>query len=495
MKNRVCEILNIQYPVIQGPMAWITSSGLVAAVSNAGGLGVLGTSADFTEMIKDLSANVEEMRKTIRRTRTLTDKPFGINVFPAAADPYGFSKAMIALAKEEGVNILVVAGNVSPDEIKQWKKDGFIVIMREANPTVRGAQLAEAAGADIIVATGCDEGGCMPYLSTGTTAITALLADAVKIPVLAAGGIVNAKLAKAAQVVGAEGVFVGTRFTMSKECRAADATKQDILNTHPDDYIVFTQSGGTCKWRTTPHKYGKEGLEANRRGDLNPPSGSFYYGMLKGDMDAGVNTISNTSSLIKSIDSCEDIVKELGEVFMKSSNTVDFLSLAKSRYSERFYAPTPIEQEKLDKIIEAGRIAPTARNCQPQHFYIIRSQEGLAKLKTVTKYHYNAPAMILVCYDMQKVWKFDMDRNHPNYNSGEQDGSIAATSMMFEAESLGVHSVWVRDFDSKTAAETFGLPDNMMPVMLLGLGYPNDRAKPAAWHFQKNPVEDFVTEL
>ncbi|MBQ9395431.1 MAG: nitronate monooxygenase, partial [Proteobacteria bacterium] len=433
MKNRVCDILNIQYPVIQGPMAWITSSDLVAAVSNAGGLGVLGTSADFTEMIKGIPENVEEMRKTIRRTKTLTDKPFGINVFPAAGDPYGFSKAMIELAKEEGVKILVVAGGVSPDEIKQWKKDGFIVIMREDNPTVRGAQLAEEAGADIIVATGCDEGGCMPHLSTGTTAITALLADAVKIPVLAAGGIVNAKLAKAAQIVGAEGVFVGTRFTMSKECRAADATKQDILKTHPDDYIVFTQSGGHCKWRTTPHKHGKEGIEANKRGDLNPPCGSFYYGMLKGDMDAGVNTISNTASLIKSIDSCEEIVKELAAPFIQN-NSADFFELVKSRYSERFYAPTPIEQDKLDKIIEAGRIAPTARNCQPQHFYIIRSQDGLAKLKSVTKYHYNAPAMILVCYDIQKVWKFDMDRNYPNYNSGEQDGSIAATSMMFAAE-------------------------------------------------------------
>ncbi len=494
MKNRVCDILNIKYPVIQGPMAWITSSELVAAVSNAGGLGVLGTSADFTEMIKGISENVEEMRKTIRKTRALTDKPFGINVFPSAGDPYGFSKAMIELAKEEGVNILVVAGNVSPEEIKQWKHDGFTVIMREANPTVRGAQLAEAAGADIIVATGCDEGGCMPSLSTGTTAITALLADAVKIPVLAAGGIVNAKLAQAAQIVGAEGVFVGTRFTMSKECRASETTKQDILNTHPDDYIVFTQAGGDSKWRTTPHKHGKEGLAANKRGDLNPPCGSFYYGMLKGDMDAGVNTISNTASLIKSIDSCEDIVKELGNVFEKPTEK-SFLNLAQKRYAERFFAPTPIEQEKLDKIIEAGRLAPTARNCQPQHFYIIRSQEGLAKLKTVTRYHYNAPAMILVCYDTQKVWKTDIDSNFPNYNSGEQDGSIAATSMMFEAEELGVHTIWVRDFDSKTVIDTFGLPAYMMPVMLLGLGYPNERAKPSQWHFQRETADKFVTEL
>ncbi len=314
--NRVCEILKIKYPVIQGPMAWITSSDLVAAVSNAGGLGVLGTSADSTEIVRGVPESVEEMRKAIRNTKALTDKPFGINVFPEAGDPYGFSKAMIELAKEEGVMILVVAGNVSPDEIRTWKRDGFTVIMREATPTVRGAQLAEEAGADIVVATGCDEGGCMPGLSTGTTAITALLSDAVRIPVLAAGGIVNEKLARAAQIAGAEGVFVGTRFILSKECRAAEATKKDIMDTHPDDFIVFTQSDGYSKWRTTPHKYGKEGLEANKRGDMNPPSGSFYYGMLKGDPDAGVNTVSNLSGLIKSIDPCEKIVVELGEPFV-----------------------------------------------------------------------------------------------------------------------------------------------------------------------------------
>ncbi len=315
MMNRVCEILNIQYPVIQGPMAWITSSKLVAAVSNAGGLGVLGTSADSTELTSTIPETVEEMRKAIRRTKALTDKPFGINVFPSAGDPYGFSKAMIALAKEEGVKVLVVAGNIAPDEIRQWKKEGFTVIMREANPTIRGAQLAEEAGADIIVATGCDEGGCMPYLSTGTTAITALLSEAVSIPVVAAGGMVNEKMAMAAKVVGAEGVFAGTRFILSKECRAADATKQDIMNTHPDDFIVFTQSNGTAKWRTTPHRHGREGLAANARGDLNPPQGSFYDGMLKGDPDGGVNTVSNLSGLIKSIDSCEEIVKELGRPF------------------------------------------------------------------------------------------------------------------------------------------------------------------------------------
>lgn len=134
---------------------------------------------------------------------------------------------------------------------------------RESNPSVRGAIEAEKGGADIIVATGCDEGGCMPSLTTGTTAATALLSEYVSIPVLAAGGIVD----------------------------------------------------GFARWRTTPHKYGKEGVEANKRGDMNPPQGSFFYGMYKGDLDAGVNTVNNLTGLIKSIDACEDIVNELAAPF------------------------------------------------------------------------------------------------------------------------------------------------------------------------------------
>lgn len=309
--NRVCEILGIEKPIIQAPMAWITSPELAAAVSNAGGLGVLGTSAGSEEIVSTIPETVEEMRKAIRKTRELTDKPFGINVFPEGADPFGFSKAIIEMAREEGVKVLVAVGNIAPDEYRQWKKDGFTLIVREANPTIRGALEAEAAGADIIAATGCDEGGCMPHLSTGTTAAVALLADAVNIPVIAAGGVVNEKLAKATHVVGAEGALVGTRFILSKECRAADATKKDIMDTHPDDFIVFTQQNGFAKWRTTPHKIGREGLEENEKGNFNPQSGSFFYGMLKGDLDAGVNTVSNLSGLIRSIDSCEDIVNEL----------------------------------------------------------------------------------------------------------------------------------------------------------------------------------------
>ena len=118
----------------------------------------------------------------------------------------------------------------------------------------------------------------------------------------------------------------------------------------------------------------------------------------------------------------------------------------------------------------------------------------LAKARMVTPFHYNAPLMLLVCYDANTVWCNPQDRYYRNYNSGEQDASIAAT-MMYEAEELGIHSVWFRGFESKTVVDTFDLPQNIIPVMMFAMVYPNERAKPNAWHFKRMPLEDFVTEL
>ncbi len=309
--NRVCEILGITKPVVQAPMTWITNPELCAAVSNAGGLGILGFNAGFERGFATPEETAEEMRKIVRRTKELTDKPFGMNVMTTAFDGAGFSKATIQMCKEEGVQVLAAIGALDPEQVKEWKEAGFKVIYRDMYPTVASAKAAEAAGVDILVATGCDEGGGMPVESTGTIVKTALITDAVSIPVLAAGGIVNEALARASACVGAEGVYAGTRFVMSKECRAALETKEDILHTGPDDLVVLTEADGYLKWRSTPHKTALEAIEENKKGNLKPSTGSFFAGMLKGDLDAGINTVSSAASLIRSIDSCEDIVNEL----------------------------------------------------------------------------------------------------------------------------------------------------------------------------------------
>ncbi len=314
--NRVCEILGIEKPVVQAPMTWITSPEMVAAVSNAGGLGVLGFNAGFETGKATPEETAEEMRRQIRRTKELTDKPFGMNVMTAAFDGAGFSKATIQVCAEENVPVLVAIGALDVDQVKEWKAAGFRIIYRDMYPTVASAKAAEAAGVDILVATGCDEGGGMPVEATGTIVKTALIVEAVNIPVLAAGGIVNEAMARASACVGAEGAYAGTRFVLSRECRAAQATKDDILNTGADDLIVLTEADGYLKWRSTPHKVAKEAVEENRKGNMKPSIGSFYYGMLKGDPDAGINSVSSAASLIKSIDSCEEIVNELARGYI-----------------------------------------------------------------------------------------------------------------------------------------------------------------------------------
>ena len=172
-----------------------------------------------------------------------------------------------------------------------------------------------------------------------------------------------------------------------------------------------------------------------------------------------------------------------------------FMELAQNRYSERFFDPRPVEDETLRQILEAGRIVPTACNDQPQRFYVLRSPEALEKVKMVTPFHYNAPLMLLVCYDLNTVWKAPHDRMFPGYNSGEQDASIAATTMMYGAEELGIHNVWLRGFDAQTVSEVFQLPENMIPVMMFAMGYPSESSKPNAWHFKRKLLEEFVTEL
>ena len=169
---------------------------------------------------------------------------------------------------------------------------------------------------------------------------------------------------------------------------------------------------------------------------------------------------------------------------------MEFIELAKSRYSERSFAEKPVEEEKIYKILDAGRIAPTACNKQPQRFYVLKSPEALKKAAELT-HIYNAPIVILVCYLTAEAWHNPRD----GFCSGDMDASIAASSMMFEAEDLGIHSIWLRGFDSMKVQEVFELPDGTVPSLMLALGYPSEKSKPAPLHTQREPIEEFVIEL
>ena len=167
-----------------------------------------------------------------------------------------------------------------------------------------------------------------------------------------------------------------------------------------------------------------------------------------------------------------------------------FLQLATDRFSVRYYAKTPVEQEKIDAILEAARVAPTAKNLQPFHIYVLKSAEAIAKINKLSRCAYEAPVVFIVCYDKSKAWVSPFDAND---NSGVMDTSIVGTHMMLEATEQGLGSCWVKFFDPKEVAAAFGIPKNLTPSFLLDVGYPLKGAAPNKMHFERREVKDFAT--
>jgi len=168
--------------------------------------------------------------------------------------------------------------------------------------------------------------------------------------------------------------------------------------------------------------------------------------------------------------------------------TVSFQSLAGNRYSVRKFSDKPIEKEKLDLILEAGRIAPTACNHQPQRILVIESLEARTKLKDCTACHFDAPLTLLVCYDHLVSWK----RKYDGDDGGTVDASIVTTQMMLQAFELGIGSTWVGSFDPQKVRHAFHLPKNYIPVALLPLGYPAADAAPSPGHSKREPLKKTV---
>jgi len=160
---------------------------------------------------------------------------------------------------------------------------------------------------------------------------------------------------------------------------------------------------------------------------------------------------------------------------------MDFLELAKERYSLRKFSSKKVEAEKIDLILEAGRLAPTAANLQPQRILVLESEESLGKLKECNPYHFNAPLAMLVCYDNTASWK----RSYDGKDSGKIDASIVATHMMLEIANLGLGSTWVGHFNPAAVKTVFALPDNIIPVAILPIGYPGLDAAPHPNHYRR----------
>lgn len=166
---------------------------------------------------------------------------------------------------------------------------------------------------------------------------------------------------------------------------------------------------------------------------------------------------------------------------------MSFSELIQSRYSERHFAPTPIEPEKLQRILEAGRVAPTARNLQPQRILVVQSQEGLEKMDLCTRCRFGAPVVLVLAYDLEVA-----SYNPDVVEFGIVDTSIAATHMMLQAQELGIHSCWVGLIDPPELRRQFQIPRNLRIISVMPLGYPGEESAPAHLHEESIPLEQMV---
>lgn len=299
MSSRIlCDMVHIKYPVFQGGMAWISDSSLAAGVSNAGGLGIITGNAPSSWV-----------RNEIHKTKKLTHNPFGVNIMLLSDTADEIAKIVC----EEGVK-LVTTGAGSPGKyINMWKEHGIIVI-----PVVASVALArrmEREGADAVIAEGCESGGHIGELTTMT--LVPQVADAVHIPVIAAGGIGDKRGVAAAFALGACGVQVGTKFLVSYECTVHENYKAKVIAAKDIDTVVTGKSLGhpvrvlRNKLTRQFQKLEKEGAAPEEFEKLG--RGALLRAAQNGDIDTGSVMAGQISGLVKKEQSCKEIIEEMFE--------------------------------------------------------------------------------------------------------------------------------------------------------------------------------------
>lgn len=295
MKNRICELLGIEYPIIQGGMAWVATAELAAAVSNGGGLGLIAAGG----------APADVVRAQIRKCRELTDKPFGVNVM--LMSPFA-EEVMQVVIEEKPAVVATGAGN--PGKYMEALKEAGIKIL-PVIASVAMAQKVEKQGADAVIAEGTEAGGHIGEITT--MCLTPQIVDAVNIPVVCAGGIADVRGAVAAFALGADGIQVGTKFICSTECIAHDNYKQAVIKAKDRDAVVTGRSTG-APVRALKNKLTKEyqRLEAENASAEEIEQlgvGGLRRAFEEGDTQMGSLMAGQSAAMVKEILPCAEIIK------------------------------------------------------------------------------------------------------------------------------------------------------------------------------------------
>lgn len=297
MKTRVSKLLEIEYPIIQGGMAWVAEHHLAAAVSEAGGLGLIGAA----------SAPAEWVREQIHKVKEQTDKPFGVNIM--LMSPYADEVARVVA--EEGVKVVTTGAGNPEKYMKLWKEAGVKVI-----PVVASVALAkrmERCGADAVVAEGCEAGG---HIGESTTMVLVpQVADAVEIPVIAAGGIADGRGVAAAFMLGAEGVQLGTHFVVTKESIVHQNYKNSILRAKDIDSKVTGRSTGH-PIRVLRNQMVRQYLELEKEGasfeELEKLTlGALRKAVVEGDVTNGSVMAGQCAAMVTEELTCRELIEKL----------------------------------------------------------------------------------------------------------------------------------------------------------------------------------------
>jgi enoyl-[acyl-carrier protein] reductase II len=298
IKTPICDLLGIEYPIIQGGMAWIADADLAGAVSNAGGLG----------LIASMSADAEWLRGQIRKARRLTDKPFGVNIMLMSPHVDEVARAVI----EEGVKVVTTGAGSPVKYMKDWLAAGIKVI--PVVPSTAIAKLMERSGASAVVAEGGEAGGHVGDLTT--MALVPQVCDAVSIPVIAAGGIADGRGVAAAFMLGAVGVQLGTRFIASKECNVHPVYKEKILKAKDINTIVTGKRFGhpvrCLKTTFSRELYSMEYNSGVSNEELEKKGlGALRLAVLEGDEKRGCFMAGQCAAMIKEEKPVKQIIEEI----------------------------------------------------------------------------------------------------------------------------------------------------------------------------------------
>lgn len=298
MKNRLCEVLGVRYPIIQGGMAWSTDATLAAAVSNGGAAGIIGTGGRPTEWVEE----------EIKKAKTLTDRPFGINLMLMAPNV----EEIAELALREKVAFVTTGAGSPLPWIERMHQGGVKVI--PVVPNVKLAKRIASSGADALIIEGMEAGG---HIGTMTTMalLSNVLREAYPIPVLAAGGISDGRAMAAALLMGADGVQMGTRFLLTTECPVHEKTKEMILNATDTDCVVTGYSrnmGVRCLANDFTRRY----LEAEISGVpketlMAMGTGTSRKGMQEGDIVNGSIMAGESLNVLTDILPCKEVIERI----------------------------------------------------------------------------------------------------------------------------------------------------------------------------------------